>query len=290
MRIIMVPVADRPECAAALDSAISLADRLKANIRACHIRPHRYSNVVLPAEANLLLPESEQPLLNASDKKSAAAASKASKALVEKIAESRGFEFKKQLTGKSQRTLVWSEEVGHVEKLMPVIGPFADLIVVSRPKSASSQIARLFMEQALLTSSRPVLILPQGRQLRIGKRVVIGWDQTQNAMRSVVAALPILQLADEVSIITSGAGKPNGARAGQLVKYLKVWGVRAKSQRNSDARTNEIVDLNAHIKELNADLLVMGSYSSSRFRQRLFGGVTEHFLTKSKMPVFMTNG
>ncbi len=290
MRIIMVPVADRPECAAALDSAISLADRLAANIKACHFRPHRYSNVMLPAEASYLLPAKDQPELSAKDQKSAVAASKAARALVEKLATSRGFDFKKRLNAKSERSLIWHEEVGHVENLMPVIGPFADLIVVSRPKTANSRIARLFMEQALLHSSRPTLVLPQGRKLRLGQRVVIGWDQTQNAMRSVVAALPILQRADEVSIITSGSGKPNGARAGQLVKYLKVWGVQASSRRNSDARTDEIADLNAHIRDVEADLLVMGSYSSSRFRQQLFGGVTEHFLTRSKMPVLMTHG
>lgn len=98
MRIIMVPVADRPECAAALDSAISLADRLKANINACHIRPHRYSIVSLPAEAGYLIPDNDLPELRAADQKTAAAASKAARELVSKLAASRGLTFKKNLT------------------------------------------------------------------------------------------------------------------------------------------------------------------------------------------------
>ncbi|MGB5346518.1 MAG: universal stress protein [Woeseia sp.] len=289
MRIIMVPVADRPECAAALDSAISLADRLKANIVACHVRSHRHSSVRLPTETTYLLPANEVPQPSAAEKKTAAANSKAARQLVEKLAESRGFGFKMALKGDSVRSLVWSEEVGHIENLMPVIGPFADLIVVSRPKSNSSHVARLFMEHALLNSGRPVLILPQGRRLQIGRRVVIGWDQTQNAMRSVVAALPILQHAEEVSILTSGEGKSGGAKAGQLVKYLKAWGVAAGTKRTPESRTNEIKNIEEHLQEVNADLFVMGSYSRHRFRERLFGGVTEHFLRKSKMPILTTH-
>lgn len=289
MRIIMVPVADRPECAAALESAFSLADRLHANINACHIRPHRYSSVKLSAEANFRLPGKELPELSASDKKAAAASSAAAQALVRKLAAAQGLTFQKKLTGKSERCLIWSEQVGHVENLMPVIGPFADLIVVSRPKRASSHIARLFMEQALLYSSRPVLILPQARRLKLGRRIVIGWDQTQNAMRSVVAALPILQAAEEVSILTSGVGKPQGLKAGQLVNYLKTWGIPASSKRTRQTHSDEVADLDEHIEAANADLLIMGSYSRHRFRERLFGGVTEHYLNKSTVPVLMTS-
>jgi nucleotide-binding universal stress UspA family protein len=290
MRIIMVPVADRPESIAALDSAMSLAAHLSANVHACHIRPHRYSTVRLPAEASYLLPADELPEFSAADRKSAETASKAAKELVEKIAASRNFTVRKQLNGTSERNLTWKEEVGHVEQLMPIIGPFADLIVVSRPKRANSRIARLFMEQALLYSSRPVLILPHGRRLKVGRRVVIGWDQTQNAMRSVVAAIPILQRADEVSILTSGTGKAHGAKAGQLLKYLRAWGIDANATRTRGSDDNEAGDLEAHLQDVNADLLVMGSYSRHRLRQRLFGGVTDHFLAKSKTPVLMTHG
>ncbi len=289
MRIIMVPVADRPECGIALGSAFDLADRLQANIHACHIRPHRYSRVLLPAEASYLLPEDRQPELDVSDRKSAAEASKAARALVEEVAAARGFTMKKSLSGKSVREIVWIEEVGHVENLMPVIGPFADLIVVSRPKRAMSHVARLFLNEALLNSSRPVLIVPPNRRVKVGRRIVIGWDRTRNAMRAVVAALPILHAAEDVSIITSGGGKEHGAKASHLVRYLKAWGIRAEAKRTPDRGGSEIDDIDAHCQDRGADLLVIGSYSRSRFRERLFGGVTQHYLFKSKLSVLSVN-
>lgn len=289
MRIIMVPVADRPECGIALGSAFDLADRLQANIHACHIRPHRYSRVLLPAEATYLMPEDDVPELSEADSKSAEEASKAARAFVEKLAKKHDFAMKNTLGAKSVREIQWKEDVGHVANLMPVIGPFADLIVVTRPQRRQSRVARLFLEEALFSSSRPVLVLPARGRVTVGNDVVIGWDGTQNAMRAVVAALPVLKVAETVSIIESGGGKQGGAKPRQLANYLKVWGIKADISQTRKAPTDDTDAIEDHVKERQADLLVIGSYSRSRLRQRLFGGVTQHFLFDSKIPVLTTH-
>jgi len=50
MRVIMVPVADRPECARALQAAFNLGKRLDASISGCHMRPHSTSKTTLGTE------------------------------------------------------------------------------------------------------------------------------------------------------------------------------------------------------------------------------------------------
>lgn len=45
MRVILVPVADRPEYASALKVSFELGKRLGASVSGCHMRPHRYSEV-----------------------------------------------------------------------------------------------------------------------------------------------------------------------------------------------------------------------------------------------------
>ena len=50
MRVLLVPVADRPECARALNTAFDLGARLEASVSGCHIRPHRNSDVSLGSE------------------------------------------------------------------------------------------------------------------------------------------------------------------------------------------------------------------------------------------------
>ena len=46
-------------------------------------------------------------------------------------------------------------------------------------------------------------------------------------------------------------------------------------------------ELMSAYKEAKSDLLVMGAYSRSRLRQRIFGGMTDHMLNRSNIPVFM---
>ena len=137
------------------------------------------------------------------------------------------------------------------------------------PRRASSRVARLFLETSLLLSSRPVLILPPSRRVEVGRRVVIGWDQTKNAMRAVVAALPILRSAEAVSIVTSGVGKRHGAKAGALVRYLKAWGIKPSVTRIPELRAREIEDIDAHLQEQRADLLVIGSHGKGKYEGQL---------------------
>lgn len=287
MRIIMVPVADRPEAARALDAAFFMAEFLDANVVGIHIRPHRYSPVSVPAEMGLMLSASAGPMPTV-DADKVNLASQEARDLLTRIAEKRGFEGATKLTAASVRKAVWQEDVGSVEKLMPIIGPLADLIVVSRPKSRTSAVARLFMSEALLHSSRPVLLIPPSRAVKPGRHILIGWDRSHEAMRAVVAAMPLLQRADSVIIVECGPTYHTGPSAAQLRRYLRVWGVKAATEKTRGRHVEkELLDT---YREHDCDLLVMGSYSRSRLRERIFGGMTDFVVNNSTVSVFTIHG
>lgn len=287
MRIIMVPVADRPEAARALDAAFFIAGMVDGNVVGTHIRPHRDSAVSVPAEMGLML-NAAGGAMPTVDEDKVAVASEDAKELLTRIAEKRGFEGARKLTASSQRKAVWQEEVGSIERLMPVIGPLSDLIVVSRPKSRSSAIARLFMTEALLHSSRPVLLIPPSRAVKPGHRVLIGWDRSHEAMRAVVAALPVLRRADGVTIVECGPSYHTGPSAGQLRSYLRIWGVKAERERTRGRHVEkELLDT---YREHDCDLLVMGSYSRSRLRERIFGGMTDFIVNNATVSVLTIHG
>ena len=285
MRILLVPVANRPECVAALKTTFKLANQLGACVQAAHVRPHRYSAVVLPPEAAYAL--SDQAIAEVADRaeQDANQAAGAARQLVDELAEASDFSVVKRIRKNTTDSIAWSELVGDPQHLMRVNGPFADLVVVSRPSTKKSFKARQFMEAALLDSPRPVLVLPPRGSRSVGERVVIAWDRTHNAMQAVVAAMPILAGADSVSIIASGGGKEDGPKPGRLVRYLEAWGIDATVHETRGAKANAIRDIEAHCDKAKADLLVMGSYSRSRLRERIFGGVTEHMLANTKRPL-----
>jgi len=282
MRVIFIPVADRPECARALQTAFSLGQQLGASIHGCHIRPHSYSKVSLPSVLSSFEDHEGTWKSACKDRKTQKSAAPA-RVLFAGVAESHGYELIKR--PRSTPGAVWQESIGSPDKLLSIMGPVSDLVVVSRPPAKGGKIARLFMLAALRNSSRPVLVLPQSGDSTIGKRISIAWNQSAEAAQAVAAAMPLLQLAEQVNIITCGSENKVGPKSTQLVTYLRFWGIKAgriRTRGNDDAKAI----LKAH-KETRSDLLVMGAYSRSRLSQRIFGGVTEFMLYKADIPVLM---
>ena len=141
------------------------------------------------------------------------------------------------------------------------------------------------MNAALMNSLCPVLILPQKVRRRIGKRIVIAWNQSAEVARVVSACMPLLQKAEQVSILTSGPENRAGPKSGQLQNYLKAYGVKSKI--HSTRGRHEEKELLESYRTTRSDLLLMGAYSRARFRELVFGGMTQHMLSKARMPVIM---
>lgn len=275
MRVILVPVADRPEAARALATAFTIAKRVGASVNGCHMRPHRYSDTRLsPAFAEA-----------AWRKKSTKKAPEAAKALYEEMADKAGFEVIKR--ARMEPGALWTEKVGSPDRLMGIVGPLSDMIVVSRPDKAGG-VADMFLNAALLQSGRPVLILPGTGRKVVGTKVCIGWNQTAEAARSVAAVMPLLMAADEVTIVSCGAEDQPGPKSTQLVQYLKFYGVKA-ARENTRGRDVE-QELAATCKARGANLLVAGAYSKNRWREKIFGGTTEWLIHDSKLPVLLHHG
>ena len=270
MRVILVPVADRPECARALQTAFDLGNRLGACVSGCHMRPHRYSEVTMTsafADA-------------AWRKKSTKRAPEAAKSLYGKVAEQNGYEIIRR--ARVAPGALWAERVGSPGKLMGIVGPVADLIVVSRPKERGG-VAEMFVNAALMNSSRPVLILPQAVRKKIGQHVCIGWNQSQEAAQTVAAALPILQQASTVTIVSCGPEDQPGPKSTQLASYLTHWGIKAERVATKGRDVNS--ELMGACKDAGSDLLITGAYSRSRWREKVFGGTTEYLVHKARIPV-----
>jgi len=282
MRLIFIPVADRPECARALQVAFNLGQKLGASLCGCHIRPHGRSEVSLRSAWGSFGNDDNVWEYAWKGKKAQKSATTA-RGLFASMAESQNYEMIKNPRVKPGA--VWQEKSGSPEKLLSIAGPVADLIIVSRPPKKGGKIANLFMLAALLNSGRPVLMLPQSGVPEVGKRISIAWNQSTEAAQAVAAAMPLLQLAEQVTIITSGSDNELGPKASQLATYLRFWGVKTERVRTRDGDDAKAL-IKAH-KAAKSDLLVMGAYSRSRLTQRIFGGVTEFMLSRSDIPVLM---
>jgi nucleotide-binding universal stress UspA family protein len=284
MKLIMLPVADRPECKLALDAAFLLARQFAGSVMGCHLRPHRSER---PRE-NLMQSyfgfSKSAAVSSGLSEKEIELKSKDAEKLFKRLAAEYEFKQVKQPTLGAERVAEWHEMVGSLDRLFSIIGPTTDVSIVSRPKKTAAGPGAEFLLAALLDTGKPVIVLPQAPITSLGKRVVIAWNQSIEAARAVTAAMPILQQAEAVEIVSSGAESRTGPKAAALVNYLKYWNVKASRTRTKgrDAAT-EILDT---VRRTESDLIVMGAYSRGRFRQKVFGGVTEDILFRSGEPVF----
>ncbi|MEM7610925.1 MAG: universal stress protein [Pseudomonadota bacterium] len=268
MHTIMIPVADRPECAVALKTAFSLADRLSVDVLGYHLRPHRDESTKGPSTKSIMLD------------------SKAAKRLFDHVGEQHDIEVVPRYRKKpSGQQALWHELTGSPEKVFPIVGPMSDLIVVSRPSSKSSAKAKAFQSSALLKSGTPVLMLPPKRRASVGTRVLITWNQSIEAAATVKASLGLLKKAEAVRIIAAGREDGTGPKSRHLVQYLKHAGVNAKRLSTPGHDANK--EIMGAYEEHNCDLLMMGAYSRSRWREMVFGGFTDYVINHSTVPALM---
>jgi nucleotide-binding universal stress UspA family protein len=168
---------------------------------------------------------------------------------------------------------------------------YCDLVVLGQPdpdEPAPSVMAD-FPAQAVLTCKAPVLIVPYaGRHDSIGENVLIAWNGSEEATRAVHDAIPVLQRARKVTVAMFNPawqrdmqGKAVGA---DLADYLARQGITIDlTEQTTDVDAGEA--LLALAGKLGADLLVMGYYGHSRFREMVLGGTTRTVLSGMSVAV-----
>ena len=93
--------------------------------------------------------------------------------------------------------------------------------------------------------------------------------------------------------LTRDAGGRDERAATEVVhltkKYLRQHGVKAEVSvlAKSLPRVSDV--LARQVRDLDADLLVMGAYGHSRFREAILGGATRNMLEQAEVPVFLAH-
>lgn len=168
---------------------------------------------------------------------------------------------------------------------------YADLVVVGqydRDGGVSPAYANL-PETIVMNGARPVLIIPfAGTISTTGDHVLIAWNGSIEATRAVAGALPMLQHARCVEVAVFGMESGADHPGAHLATYLERQGV-ATSLIQHPAKGDLGEQLLSMAKDKGVDLLVMGCYGHSRFRETLLGGVTRSALASTTIPILMAH-
>ncbi|WP_436642800.1 universal stress protein [Microbaculum sp. FT89] len=173
-------------------------------------------------------------------------------------------------------------------------GRTSDLILVGQPEPDDVlAIRELLVEAALFESGRATLVVPYiGPNEAKLDRVMVAWDGRRQASRAANEAMPVLKTAEAVSVVIVGDSVPSahgGEPGADLALHLARHGLSVDVKRIGSAGIDVGNALLSHAADSEADLLVMGGYGHSRFREFMFGGTTNSILESMTIPVLMAH-
>jgi nucleotide-binding universal stress UspA family protein len=150
------------------------------------------------------------------------------------------------------------------------------------------------VERLIFESGRPILMCPEefaGELAVAFDQVVIAWDHTAPAARAVGDALPMLQAAASVRIITATDNNtPAELESGAaLASHLAEHGIKAtfETVKIDGSAVGKVFE--AYVKANAIDLLIMGAYRHTRLNELVWGGATKTVIGRPPCWVIMSH-
>jgi len=184
----------------------------------------------------------------------------------------------------------WLNEPLEGETFVGNYGRAFDMIVMNRPDANSPVLYHRALESGLFESGRPMLLAPPSPPERFATNVLIAWNGSTEQARAVALAMPLLERAERVTVltVTGGTGVP-GPSADHMIRYLQRNGIPAEPLTvGLDGKNTGEAILEA-AQTLACDLLIKGAFTQSRLRQMVFGGATRHVMVAATLPVLLAH-
>jgi nucleotide-binding universal stress UspA family protein len=185
-------------------------------------------------------------------------------------------------------------QLAELGRLVGAHARYSDLALLPKPYGAENVEGReAALEGVLFAGAGRVVVLPEGTGFAAPRRILLAWNDSSEALAATRAALPFLVAAEKVKLVVidppshgRDRSDPGGAISEMLARHkvkLEI-DVLAKSL----PRVTDV--LLRHATDSSADMIVMGAYGHSRFREAILGGATRDMLEASDRPVYMTHG
>ena len=188
----------------------------------------------------------------------------------------------------------WRCIEGELTEKLGESGRYADLVILGQHNPDEIDANQGLADRLALEMGRPCLVIPYiGPQKTLGKRVLVAWNARREAVRAVNDALPILQTADRVVVLAvnpvSGDAGEGDIPSADICHHLARHGVKAEAE-TIVARDIDVGSLLlSHAADMGADMIVMGAYGHSRWREMVLGGVSREMMQSMTVPVLMSH-
>jgi nucleotide-binding universal stress UspA family protein len=284
MKTILVPTEHNAAMTSALDAALLLAQKFDGCIEGFPLRPAVADMVAMDPDAGLTMvavKENDAEMVRQAEDTFRSFMQR--HGVKERAAEA--------AAASSPASLSWTWHSGAPsgQDFAGSYGRVFDVIVLARPGEAWQSPSMVTLESALFESGRPVLIAPPAARRSLGNHVLIAWNRSTEQARATAFAMPLLRLAERITILTVEGATVAGPSGAELAHSLRLNGIAAEPITVAAGKANAGEAILTKAAELGCDLIVKGAYTQSRLRQMIFGGTTRHILANATLPVLMAH-
>ena len=188
-----------------------------------------------------------------------------------------------------QPSAAFRQATGTVEDVVSEWALFSDLVVFSSARSEAALGLRPAFEAVLLKARRPILLAPATPVEHIGHNVALAWNGTPEARSALAAAMPFLESAVAVHLLTAASGRTDADTVDSARDYLAWHGIGSEVHMIESGGDSVGAALTGKAAAIGADLLVMGGYGHTRLRERILGGVTHHVVNHPDLPILLAH-
>jgi nucleotide-binding universal stress UspA family protein len=169
---------------------------------------------------------------------------------------------------------------------------YSDMAILGRHDPTGARVPRDLVEQVLLGSGRPVLMVPSGAaRAGIGARVLVAWTASREAARAVNDAIPLMVGAEDVIVLSL----QNPGDAGDLatppldiVAHLNAHGVPARYERSIVDERSAVQVLLSRAEEMGIDLVVVGGHPQT-FPLLQLSRTTREIIRSTSRPLLLSS-
>lgn len=289
IKSIYSPMTARTFHSSATAVAVKLTKILNGQLTAYFMRPD--PRLSIPYVGDGLTADVIQTLCDATEKEGLAAANAAT-AHVEELCAKMAVSF--TYKNESEDEMVppaacIQSNICYLKEKVGRMARVADLSVIPKPSDDNAPDGEDMLNELILGSGRPLMMIPEGNFKMMGYVVMIAWNGRAESARTVAAALPLLHEAKKIYGITIGDEHVDRPSLPELAAYLKIHGLDMEEVHTKHTGAAIGEQLLKAANDKGVDLLVSGAYSHSRWREKILGGVTKYIVQHSEIPLFMSH-
>lgn len=188
----------------------------------------------------------------------------------------------------------WDLAEGNAQEVLSLAGRCHDLVIIEQSLSGLDRLGTDIVEECAVSCGTPTMIVPRsGAFASVGRHVVVAWNHSRQSASALHAALPLIAKAEKVTILLGEQRDPASsitkAPRHDIEGYVRNYARNVSVVPFASTETDNGTELLGAARKAGGDVLVMGAYGRSAWREFVLGGATRSVIRHLDKPVLMAH-